>query len=134
MKVLAWFILQLSLAFSGFGQNLSGNWEWAQNPSDRSFSIQLIQSSSKAFDLEGSHCGTYYNGGRIDCAEELSIFLNQESENLWIGTIQSAYSGKKSQLTIAYNPKEKQLEWQITKGEGQFYFPYHAILEKVDPN
>lgn len=120
------------------GQNLSGHWIWTDNPEDRTFEITIsnpnpIDSTLVSYDLIGNHCGVYYNGGRIDCAEQTSIFLKKEQENTFSGIIISAYSDSIAEITLTYIPEKNQINWQVTEGKGQFYIPHDAFLKKSKP-
>lgn len=83
------------------------------------------------FDFVGTHCGVYHNGDRIDCVlEEFSIFLNQESENVFTGKITSAYSLTDFEIRLTYLREDKKILWEVTKeSKGLFYFPLKVILE-----
>ncbi|MDR7129905.1 hypothetical protein J2X69_002251 [Algoriphagus sp. 4150] len=118
-----------------YAQNISGSWKWVDSPEDRVFHVTISEANPKdselaSYDFIGKHCGQYYNGGRIDCAEQLSVFLKKERDNIFTGTIKSAYSAGISEIRILYSPKTNQINWQVIKGVGQFYFPHDAILEK----
>lgn len=130
------FVL-LSLAIFLFitkshSQDLAGHWQWINKAEDRSFDIDLAnpKTASSTYDLVGEHCGSYYNGGRMDCAEEISIWLMKLKENSFTGTIRSAYSDSISKINLTYLPEKGQIHWEVTDAEGQFYFPYEAILER----
>ncbi len=118
-----------------YAQNISGSWEWSGSSEDRTFHVTLSEQTSKnsqaiIYDFIGKHCGVYYNGGRIDCAEETSIFLKKEKDNIFTGTIKSAYSDEICEIRLVYLPETDQINWQVIKGKGQFYFPHEAILKK----
>ncbi|MCE7055121.1 hypothetical protein LZF95_10580 [Algoriphagus sp. AGSA1] len=127
------FVLFLLFSHDSTSQDITGHWRWFKQ--DRAFTIFLYKPKSDdellgSYDLIGKHCGQYYNGGRIDCAEQLSVFLKKERDNIFTGTIKSAYSDGISEIRILYSPKTNQINWQVIKGVGQFYFPHDAILEK----
>ncbi len=134
-RVLFLTIAQVFFTQIIYAQNISGSWEWSESSEDRTFHVTLSKPTSKNsqainYDLIGKHCGVYYNGGRIDCAEETSIFLKKESDNIFTGTIQSNYSEEISEIRLVYSPETDQINWQVIKGKGQFYFPHEAILKK----
>jgi hypothetical protein len=79
----------------------------------------------------GDHCGVYFNGDRMDCeVEGHSIFLKQQSENVFTGKIKSAYSRTDFEIRLTFLNAEKKILWEVTKeGGGEFYFPLKVILE-----
>ena len=113
-------------------QNLEGRWRWINKAEDRSFEIDLAKprEGDSVYDFVGEHCGSYYNGGRVDCTEEISIYLKKEEVNIFTGKIKSSYSDEISEIRLVYLPEKKQINWQVIKGQGQFYFPYDCLLEK----
>ena len=113
-------------------QDLAGHWRWINNAEDRSFEIDLAKpkESDSVYDLVGEHCGSYYNGGRVDCSEGLSIYLKKEGVNLFTGKIKSSYSGEISEIRLVYLPEKNQIRWEVIDAKGQFYFPYDCLLEK----
>lgn len=113
-------------------QNLAGHWRWINKAEDRSFEIELAtpKNGDSVYDFIGEHCGVYYNGGRIDCAEEISIYLKKEQENIFIGSIKSEYSDSTSAIKLSFLPEKNQIRWEVLHANGQFYFPYDAVLEK----
>tara|TARA_R110002020_G_scaffold147614_1_gene323092 strand:+ start:592 stop:990 length:399 start_codon:yes stop_codon:yes gene_type:complete len=113
-------------------QSLAGHWRWINKPEDRSFEIELAKpkTGDSVYDFVGEHCGVYYNGGRLDCSEEISISLKKEKGGVFIGTIRSAYSDSTSRIKLTILSEEKQIRWEVTDAKGQFYFPYEAILER----
>ena len=82
------------------------------------------------FDFVGTHCGVYHNGDRVDCMlEEFSIFLNQQSQNIFTGKITSAYSFTDFEIRLIYLNDGQNILWEVTKiGDGLFYFPMKEIL------
>ncbi|UZD21963.1 hypothetical protein PBT90_00635 [Algoriphagus halophytocola] len=117
------------------GQRIAGHWSWVDAPGDRSFEIELWKNvanpdSPNSYDFVGTHCGVYYNGGRMDCAEEISIRLKSKEENILTGIIKSAYSESVSKIKLTVLADKNRIKWEVTGAEGQFYFPYDAVLEK----
>ena len=113
-------------------QDLAGHWRWINKAEDRSFEIDLAKpkAGDSVHDFVGEHCGSYYNGGRVDCTEEISIYLKKEQEDIFIGTIRSAYSDSTSRIKLTILPERDQIRWEVIDAKGQFYFPYDAVLEK----
>lgn len=133
------FVLVLLFSHYSRSQDISGSWRWFELE-DRSFTIFLYKPDSDddllgKYDLIGEHCGVYYNGGRMDCSyEEYSICLNKISENVFTGTILSAYSFAVSEIRITYFPTSKEIRWEVTKeGVGKNhlpnYFPLDVMME-----
>ncbi|MEB2774025.1 hypothetical protein SYJ56_01830 [Algoriphagus sp. D3-2-R+10] len=135
VKIIVLLLMQFIFTSVVYAQNISGSWKWVDSPEDRTFDVTISKPNPKdgklaSYDFIGKHCGLYYNGGRIDCAEQVSIFLKKERDNIFTGAIKSAYSEEIFEIRIVYTPKTDQINWQVIKGQGQFYFPRDAILEK----
>ena len=138
MKFLLLLLCIFLFTIKSNGQNLSGNWTWKDNPEDRTFEITIskpnpLDTTLISYDFIGKHCGMYYNGGRIDCAEQTSVYLKKERDGIFTGIIISAYSDSISEITLFYIPQKNQVNWQVSKAHGQFYFPHDALLEKQNP-
>jgi hypothetical protein len=129
-------ILMLSVSPDVFSQDISGSYRWFVDEGESSFEIYLSPINSKIgstpISFQGEHCGVYFDGRRMDCSyEEYSIALNKVSENVFTGTILSAYSRTLSEIRVTYFPDTKKIRWQVTKdGEGQSYFPKDVIMEQ----
>ena len=133
MKRLSFLLLFLILGNMTLAQDFSGRWFWDANSDERSFEIQLDKAISKTSELsthnyEGKHCGIFYNGGRLDCPSEISIWLHLETEDTLIGTFKSDYSGEISKVKLILSKNRNQIKWEIIEGNGQFYLPHDATL------
>jgi hypothetical protein len=128
-------ILMLSISANAYSQDISGSYRWILDDGRRYFEISL--SSKNAIlgtiptSFQGEHCGVFEDGRRMDCSyEEYSIALNKVSENVFTGTILSAYSRTLSEIKVTYFPDTKKIRWQVTKqGEGQTYLPKDVIMD-----
>jgi len=127
-------ILMLSISANAYSQDISGSYRWILDDGRRYFEISL--SSKNAIrgttptSFKGEHCGVFEDGRRMDCSDgEYSIVLNTVTENIFTGTILSAYSRTIHEIKVTYFPDTKKLRWQVTKdGEGQTYFPKDVIM------
>ncbi|MFC5626470.1 hypothetical protein [Algoriphagus winogradskyi] len=129
------FVLLFLFSYDSNSQDITGSWRWFEFE-DRAFTIQLYKPELDddvmgSYDLIGEHCGVYYNGGRMDCSyEEYSISLNRISENVFTGTILSAYSLAVSEIRITYFPSSKEIRWEVTKeGVGKNHLPNYFPLD-----
>lgn len=133
--------LSLILLFIAFSQNVSGQdisgiYRWDLDSGRRNFVIELspknINLGKPLTSYQGEHCGVFEHGRRMDCSNgESSISLQQESENVFTGTIISAYSRTISEIKITYIPNTGNIRWEVTKhGGGTTYFPRKVIMEK----
>jgi hypothetical protein len=127
--------LMLSISANVYSQDISGSYRWWVDDGESSFEIHLSPIDSEIISIptsfQGEHCGVYFDGRRMDCSDgEFSIALNKVSENVFTGTILSAYSRTLSEIKVTYFPETKNLRWQVTKqGAGQTYFPNDVIME-----
>jgi hypothetical protein len=117
---------------NAFSQDISGTWRWFEEE-DKSFEIYLEKPDPNLdddYDFMGTHCGVFLEGRRMDCTlEDFSIFLKNESKNIFIGKITSAYSLTDFEIRLTYFEEAKEILWEVTKkGEGQSYFPFKVIL------
>lgn len=132
IKFLGLFLLSINLN----AQNISGTYRWDYDSGRRNFVIELkpnnIILGQPISTYKGEHCGVFGYGSRMDCSyEEYSISLKRISQNIFTGTILSAYSQTISEIKITYLPDSGNIRWEVTKpGEGQSYFPYNVIMEK----
>jgi hypothetical protein len=119
-----------------FSQNISGTYRWELDEGRRYFEITLMPTNiilgSPITSYKGEHCGVFENGKRMDCSfEEYSINLNKLSENIFIGTILSAYSRTVHDIKVTYLPATNQIKWEVTNHRGgTTYFPWNVIMDK----
>ncbi|WP_425636986.1 hypothetical protein ACPUEN_16435 [Algoriphagus yeomjeoni] len=129
------FGLLLLFPHDSSSQDISGTYRWDLDNGRRNFVISL--SPKKAVrgttptSFKGEHCGVFENGNRMDCSyEEYSISLNRISENVFTGTILSAYSLAISEIKITYFPSSKEIRWEVTKeGVGKNHLPNYFPLD-----
>ncbi|WP_339866729.1 hypothetical protein [uncultured Algoriphagus sp.] len=119
-----------------FAQNISGTYRWDLDNGRRNFVISLSPKNAilgtTPTSFKGEHCGVFENGNRMDCSyEEYSISLNKVSENVFTGTILSAYSRTISEIKVTYFTNNKNIKWEVTKhGGGTTYFPENVMMEQ----
>jgi hypothetical protein len=131
------FILFTSVCANS--QDISGIYRWDLDSGRRTFTIYLEAENSIPNDVptsfKGEHCGVFESGRRMDCSyDSSSVFLKKISENVFEGTILSAYSLAVSEIKVTYFPKTKSLRWEVTKeGKGKNllpkYFPNDVIMK-----
>lgn len=125
----------LSISANVYSQDISGSYRWWVDNGESSFVIDLSPKNSIRGSIpnsfQGEHCGVYFDGRRMDYSDgEYSIALENVSENVFTGTILSAYSRTLSEIKVTYFPDTKKIRWQVTKqGEGQTYFPKDVIMD-----
>ena len=132
------FIFFIFTSICAYSQDISGTYRWDLDSGRRTFTIFLEAEDSIAnvapTSFKGKHCGVFESGRRMDCSdEEYSIFLKKISENVFEGTILSAYSLAISEIKITYLPEGKSLRWEVTKEEKgknllPKYFPNDVIM------
>jgi hypothetical protein len=135
-KLIKPIVLIFTLFFSEvvYPQDISGgSWRW--DDEGRSFAIYLDKANptlQAGFDIVGNHCGVFENGNRMDCeVEDLTIFLKKQSNNVYLGKIQSAYAMTDFEIRLTYLKEEEKVHWEVTKkGEGIFYFPLNVIMNR----
>ena len=128
-------IFMLFSCVNAYSQDISGTYRWSLGDGRDNFEIYL--SSKNAIhgtaptSFKGEHCGVQLDGRRMDCSsEEVTISLNKISENIFTGTILSAYSRTIHDIKVTYLPATKQIKWEVTnKRPGQIYFPLNVIMD-----
>lgn len=124
---------------NAYSQDISGTYRWDLDSGSRTFTIYLEANNPILnfipTSFKGEHCGVFENGRKMDCSyEEYSIFLDKASENVFKGTILSAYSLAISEITVTYFPDSRSIRWEVTKeGKGKNYlskyFPNDVIMK-----
>lgn len=127
------------VSVNAYSQDISGIYRWDLDSGGRTFTVYLEAENSIAniapTSFKGEHCGVFESGRRMDCSYDgHSIFLKKISENVFEGTILSAYSLAVSEIKVTYFPKTKSLRWEVTKeGKGKNllpkYFPNDVIMK-----
>lgn len=136
MKNILIFISLSIISINLNAQNISGTYRWDLDEGRRSFVIELTATNvllgQPVSKYKGEHCGIFDYGNRMDCSyEDHSIFLNRVSQNIFVGTILSAYSNTVSEIKITYLPTSGNIRWEVTKeSNGQNYFPLNVELIK----
>lgn len=134
--IFLFLIIPISNAHS---QDISGIYKWDLDSGRRTFIIYLEAENpipnSVPTNFKGEHCGVFESGRRMDCSDDgYSIFLDRVSENVFKGTILSAYSLAISKIKVTYFPDSRAIRWQVTKeGKGKNYlskyFPNDVIMK-----
>lgn len=137
--ILSLIFFCLAINQFAFGQDISGTYRWDLDSGSRTFTIYLEANNPILnfipTSFKGEHCGVFENGRRMDCSyEEYSIFLDRASENVFKGTILSAYSLAISEIKVTYFPDSRSIRWEVTKeGKGKNYlskyFPNDVIMK-----
>jgi hypothetical protein len=128
------FILLLSVY--SYSQDISGTYRWSYDNGRNNFEIYLSAKNavrgSTPTSFKGEHCGVFDDGQRMDCSyEEFSINLNKVSQNVFTGTILSAYARTIHDIKVTYLPATDQIHWEVTlQRSGQIYFPLNVIMDK----
>ncbi|WP_146613674.1 hypothetical protein [Algoriphagus yeomjeoni] len=117
------FALVLLFSYYSNAQDISGTYRWDLDSGRRNFVISLSPKNAILGTIptsfQGEHCGIFNYGSRMDCSyEEYSISVNRISENLFTGTILSAYSLAVSEIRITYFPESEKIRWEVTKEGG----------------
>ena len=130
MKLLLLIItlFQFASCSNDIPENINGNWNWKQKDSLKDFSLEIKQNDKE---IEGSYCGIYNGGTRIDCPIENEKNLKGKFKNgRWEINYTSNYSGKKGKAIIVYNKKENSLTWKDLSPNNGSFCPENAILFK----
>ncbi|WP_192347148.1 hypothetical protein [Algoriphagus sp. Y33] len=137
MKNIITILIILLISNTSYSQDISGSWRWSLDNGRRHFEIDLIKKyrtvgSAIPTNFKGKHCGVFEDGARMDCTvDEFTISLDKISENVFTGTILSAYSRSIHDIKVTYLPASGQLRWEITKERpGQIYMPKNVILQR----
>jgi hypothetical protein len=129
------FILMLFSCVYAYSQDISGTYSWNFDDGRDNFEIYLSPKNAirgtTPTSFKGEHCGVQLEGRRMDCSsEEVTISLNKISDNVFTGTILSAYSRTIHDIKVTYLPATKQIKWEVTnKRPGQIYFPLNVIMD-----
>ncbi len=133
------FLILIISISNAYSQDISGIYRWDLDSGSRTFTIYLEANNPipniLPTSFKGEHCGVFENGRRMDCSyEEYSIFLDRVSENVFKGTILSAYSLAISEIKVTYFPDSRTIRWELTKeGKGKNYlskyFPNDVIMK-----
>lgn len=128
-------IFMLLFSVNAFSQDISGTYRWNYGDGRDNFEIYLSPKNAirgtTPTSFKGEHCGVQLDGRRMDCSsEEVTISLNKISDNVFTGTILSAYSRTIHDIKVTYLPTTKQIKWEVTdKRPGQIYFPLNVIMD-----
>lgn len=105
--------------------DFSGEWNWVENNDYQNFSITLTQDGNN---ITGIHSAVADGGRRMDDSEETSI-VGTVSNGIATVKITSGYSLSVSEVTIKFIDNNK-IEWTVTEGIGERYFPDNAVMTK----
>lgn len=134
INIALFFYLALSIsgatAASLNVKSFSGNWDWANSPSDYTFSLSLTQ---RKYKLVGQYCAVAHAGRRIDCDTEknpnISGFIDPRSG---VATIQfvSFFGASPGKATIKL--AKDHLIWHVTEKPktGEAYAPMNAVMDR----
>ena len=81
--------------------------------------------------VTGTHCSSFFNGSKTDCAEENTntISLNRITENVYEGSINSAFSDVTIPVRITLNPATETIEFkQLSQPEQEYYLPNNVTM------
>lgn len=135
-KTSIFFIFILFTSVCAYSQNISGIYRWDLDSGRRTFTVYLEAEDSIAnvapTSFKGEHCGVFEDGQRMDCSyEEYSITLNKVAENIFTGTILSAYSRTIHDIKVTFLPANQQIRWEVTNHRGgTTYFPLDVVMNK----
>jgi hypothetical protein len=127
--ILSILSLILLISNNSYSQDISGTYTWSYDNGRNNFEIYLSPNNavigSTPTSFKGEHCGVFDDGKRMDCSyEEFSINLNKVSQNVFTGTILSAYARTIHDIKVTYLPATDQIHWEVTlQRSGQIYFP-----------
>ncbi|HAG15946.1 MAG TPA: hypothetical protein DCG69_05395 [Bacteroidales bacterium] len=126
-KMLLLFILLVPVLT--YSQDITGNWYWKSETGSNSLELEFFLENGE---LKGRHCGSFYDGLKIDCVDgpsSCSIILAQVKIGLYEGTIQSGFSLSSGRIQLTYNPVSNNILFKVLQvPAGEYYFPKECIL------
>lgn len=121
------FLITLLVSVSSMcrGEDLSGQWSWANNNDQHTFSIKLSKSGEG---YRGTYCAVGMSGGRIDCSPEYASEFKTKVEGEEFKFVTN-YSGKNGIARLSIDGTK--LLWEIVREpSGEHYAPSKAFLYK----
>ncbi len=108
--------------------DLNGTWYWESAIQTNTTELYLVQNGNT---VTGTHCSSFFNGSKTDCAEENNntISLNRITENIYEGSINSAFSDVTIPVRITLNPATETIEFkQLSQPEQEYYLPNNVTM------
>lgn len=98
VKILLCFILYFTLISCNEKNVVKKIGKYEDNSKNLQINVQQIDKNK----LLANHCFVNYDGSRIDCCEETSMFLNIEKDNLYIGHLKNCYDQTSHPISIVF--------------------------------
>ena len=109
-------------------ENITGNWQWKNNDTIKDFSLNLKQNKNT---LEGSYCGIFNSGKRIDCPNNDEKNIKGTFKNgKWEIDYVSNYSSNKGKAVIIFDKEKNSIIWKDHTTNNGSLCPEEAILIK----
>ncbi|WP_156117583.1 hypothetical protein [Collimonas arenae] len=134
IRFLGWLLfIFCTSTIASSGSNLSrysGNWNWSDAPSDRTFSLKL---TIKNFVLTAQYCAVAKNGQKIDCDDEDNPNINGHFERTKSEALVNFSSFFDAHDGVArIELRNNHVIWHVIKNPvgGDFYAPKDAVLNR----
>ncbi|WP_133300346.1 hypothetical protein [Paraburkholderia lacunae] len=110
--------------------SLSGEWDWADAPESRTFSIDLKLNGNQ---IVGQYCAVAQSGNKTDCDDEKNPNLHGELDRAGRSAaveFTSFFGAKKGKAVLKIS--KGRLIWHVTQDpvDGEFYAPRDAVMDR----
>jgi len=108
--------------------DLNGTWNWESANHTNTTELYLVQNGNS---VTGTHCSSFFHGYKTDCAngDSTTISLNRITENVYEGSINTAFSDVSIPIRITLNSAAETIEFkQLSQPQQEYYLPNNVTM------